>query len=115
MNALATWVASKPGPFAGRTLDAVWRLAWANFNDGPTGGLNVELDFMIRLGQAGFLCPHSGRWRLRDGSGVITVRAALGCVRTECARRGAAWSRVIRVGDRAASLYRIAPPNLLRR
>ncbi len=54
MNALATWVASKPGPFVARTEGEVWRQAWANFNDGPTGGIDRELQFMIRLGQAGY-------------------------------------------------------------
>ncbi len=54
MNALATWVESKPGPFVVRTEGEVWRLAWANFNDGPTGGVTQELQFMIRLGQAGY-------------------------------------------------------------
>ena len=53
-SALATWVASKPGPFVARTEGAVWRQAWANFNEGDTGGLNVELDFMIRLQTAGY-------------------------------------------------------------
>ncbi len=53
VNALATWVASKPGPFAGRTHDAVWDMAWRNFNEGPTGGINSELRFMMRLGEAG--------------------------------------------------------------
>ena len=52
-SALATWVASKPGPFSGRTPDAVWNAAWANFNEGLTGQINSQLDFMIRLGQAG--------------------------------------------------------------
>ena len=54
MSALGTWVASKPGPFSGRTPDSVWDQAWANFNEGDTGGLNVELDFMIRLQTAGY-------------------------------------------------------------
>ncbi len=54
MNALATWVASKPGPFVARTEGEVWRQASANFNDGPTGGIDRELQFMIRLGQAGY-------------------------------------------------------------
>ena len=53
-SALATWVASKPGPFVARTEGAVWRQAWANFNEGDTGGVTQELQFMIRLGQAGF-------------------------------------------------------------
>ena len=54
MNALATWVASKPGPFAGHTHDAVWDMAWRNFNEGPTGGLTNELLFSVHLQQAGF-------------------------------------------------------------
>lgn len=54
MNALATWVASKPGPFVARTEGDVWRQAWANFCDGPTGGVTQELHFMIRLQQAGY-------------------------------------------------------------
>ena len=54
MSALGTWVASKPGPFVARTEGAVWRMAWANFNEGATGGLHVEFDFQIRLQQAGF-------------------------------------------------------------
>ncbi len=29
-------------------------MAWANLNDGPTGGVTQELQFMIRLGQAGY-------------------------------------------------------------
>lgn len=54
MNALETWIVSKPGPFAGRTPDAVWAEAWRNFNEGPTGGINNELRFMMRLGEAGY-------------------------------------------------------------
>ena len=54
MNALATWVASKPGPFSGRTHDAVWDMAWANFNEGPTGQANSQLIFMVDLQRAGF-------------------------------------------------------------
>ena len=53
-SALATWVASKPGPFVARTENEVWRQAWQNFNEGQTGGLNVEFDFMIRLQTAGY-------------------------------------------------------------
>ena len=53
MNALATWVASKPGPFAGRTHDDVWDMAWRNFNEGPTGGLANQVKFMMHLGEAG--------------------------------------------------------------
>lgn len=51
---LSDWVQSKPGPFAGRSHDDVWDTAWANFNEDPTGGLIVQLDFMLRLMQAGF-------------------------------------------------------------
>ena len=54
MSALGTWVASKPGPFVARTESAVWRMAWVNFNEGPTGGIHVELDFMLRLQKAGY-------------------------------------------------------------
>ncbi len=54
MNALATWVESRPGPFVARTEGEVWRQAWANFCDGPTGGVTQEFQFMIRLGQAGY-------------------------------------------------------------
>ncbi len=50
---LATWIASKPGPFAGRTQDSVWDRAWANFNEGPTGRIDSQLDFMMRLGEVG--------------------------------------------------------------
>ncbi len=54
MNALATWIRGKPGPFAGRTHDGVWLLAWRNFNEGPTGQANSQLIFMVDLQQAGF-------------------------------------------------------------
>ena len=54
MSALGTWVRSKPGPFAARTEGEVWRMAWANFCDGATGGPDVEFDFMIRLQTAGY-------------------------------------------------------------
>ena len=50
---LATWIASKPGPFSGRTQDSVWDMAWRNFNEGPTGGIDSQLDFMMRLGEVG--------------------------------------------------------------
>ncbi len=53
MNALATWIASKPGPFTARTQDAVWDAAWKNFNEGPTGRIDRQLDFMMRLGEVG--------------------------------------------------------------
>lgn len=53
MNAIETWIASKPGPFTGRTPDSVWTLAWRNFNEGPTGGINNELGFMMAVGDAG--------------------------------------------------------------
>ncbi len=53
MNTLATWVASKPGPFTGRTQDSVWDMAWANFNEGVTGQITRQLDFMMRLGEVG--------------------------------------------------------------
>lgn len=51
---LATWLESKPGPFVGRTPESVWRQAWKNFNEGETGRIDGLLDFMIRLGDAGF-------------------------------------------------------------
>ena len=54
MNALATWVASKPGPFVARTPDGVWDMAWRNFNEGSTGGINSDLIFSVRLQEAGF-------------------------------------------------------------
>ena len=57
-QALATWIASKPGPFTGRTQDSVWDMAWANFNEGPTGGITVQLDFMLRLQQQGIGIRH---------------------------------------------------------
>ena len=53
-QALKNWLASKPGPFAGRTHDAVWDMAWKNFNDGPTGNLNNEMMFRHFLMMAGF-------------------------------------------------------------
>jgi len=52
-TAIKNWLTSKPGPFVARTEGAVWRMAWDNFNEGPTGGIHVELDFMLRLQQAG--------------------------------------------------------------
>ena len=51
---LANWIASKPGPFAGRTPESVWAMAWKNFNEGPTGGFNNHLLFSVYLQQAGF-------------------------------------------------------------
>jgi hypothetical protein len=53
-SALKNWLTSKPGPFTGRTHDAVWEMAWRNFNEGPTGGINSQLNFMMRLQQAGY-------------------------------------------------------------
>ncbi len=53
-KALRIWIESKPGPFTGRTHDAVWDMAWRNFNEGPTGGLTNELLFSVHLQQAGF-------------------------------------------------------------
>ena len=52
-SALASWIASKPGPFTGRTHDDVWDAAWKNFCAGPTGGIDGQLIFMLRLGEAG--------------------------------------------------------------
>lgn len=55
MNALGKWVASKPGPFVARTEQAMWNKAWKNFCEGgDTSGFRGQLDFMLRLGQAGF-------------------------------------------------------------
>ena len=54
MSALGNWVGRKPGPFVARTESAVWSLAWSNFNEGDTGGIYVEFDFMLRLQQAGY-------------------------------------------------------------
>jgi len=54
MNAIETWIESKPGPFAGRTHDAVWDMAWANFNEGPTGQIDGQLIFMVDLQRAGY-------------------------------------------------------------
>ena len=51
---LAAWIRGRPGPFAGRTHEAVWDMAWRNFNAGPTGGLNNELLFSVLLQQAGY-------------------------------------------------------------
>ncbi len=53
MNALATWIESKPGPFSGRTHDDVWDMAWKNFCAGPTGGLANRVKFMMHLGETG--------------------------------------------------------------
>ena len=52
-QALAIWVKRKPGPFVARTENAVWRQAWANFCDGRQGGIELQLDFMMRLSEAG--------------------------------------------------------------
>ena len=51
---LKNWIEGKPGPFAARTPDNVWDAAWKNFNEGLTGGITSELDFMMRVGDAGF-------------------------------------------------------------
>lgn len=51
---LATWTEGRPGPFSGRTPDSVWNAAWRNFNEGPTGQIDGQLTFMLRLQQAGF-------------------------------------------------------------
>ena len=53
-SALATWIALKPGPFSGRTQDSVWDMAWMNFNEGPTGGLDNEVLFITHMMRAGF-------------------------------------------------------------
>ncbi len=52
-DTLLTWIESKPGPFTARTQDAVWDAAWKNFNEGPTGRIDRQLDFMMRLGEVG--------------------------------------------------------------
>ena len=52
--AILNWIESKPGPFVARTQDAVWRLAWQNFNEGPVGRVDTELGFMMAVGDAGF-------------------------------------------------------------
>ena len=51
---IKNWLESRPGPFTGRTHDAVWDMAWKNFNQGPTGGFDNELLFAVHLQQAGF-------------------------------------------------------------
>ena len=51
---LAAWIRGRSGPFAGRTHDAVWDMAWKNFNEDETGGLTNELMFSVHLQQAGF-------------------------------------------------------------
>ncbi len=52
-DTLLTWIESKPGPFTARTPDSVWDAAWANFNEGPTGQIDGQLIFMLRLGEVG--------------------------------------------------------------
>ena len=52
--ALKDWLKSKPGPFVGRTHDAVWETAWRNFCAGPTGRLTNDLMFSVYLQQAGY-------------------------------------------------------------
>ena len=56
--AIKNWLAGTPGPFVARTPNEVWDAAWHNFNQGETGGIYVQLDFMLRLGQAGFGIRH---------------------------------------------------------
>ena len=53
-QALKNWITSKPGPFTGRTPESVWEMAWRNFNEGETGGLNNDLMFSVHLQQAGY-------------------------------------------------------------
>ena len=50
---LKSWFDSRPGPFVGRTPNSVWEAAWANFNEGKTGGFDNELLFMVQLQQIG--------------------------------------------------------------
>ena len=51
---LAAWIRGRPGPFSGRTHDAVWEMAWRNFCAGPTGGFDNELLFAVHLQEAGY-------------------------------------------------------------
>jgi hypothetical protein len=53
-SALRDWIESRPGPFVSRTAEAAWRLAWANFNEGPTGNLNNEMMFRHTLMTTGY-------------------------------------------------------------
>ena len=52
------WIRSKPGPFAARTQEDVWRLAWQNFGrDHPS---SIDGDFLFRghLMDEGFNIRH---------------------------------------------------------
>ncbi len=52
-QAIKNWIEGRPGPFAGRTHDDVWAMAWKNFCTGPTGGFHTSLMFSVHLQQAG--------------------------------------------------------------
>ena len=52
MTAIEKWIESKPGPFVARTEKATLNKAWRNFNDGDTGQIHSQLDFLIQLGEA---------------------------------------------------------------
>ena len=53
-NAVRGWLAERPGPFAARTVDAVWREAYTNFMDGPARGrIDGKLDFLMACSEAG--------------------------------------------------------------
>ena len=57
-NELNFWIRSKPGPFAARTQEAVWDMAWANFSkDHPS---SIDGDFLFRghLMDEGFNIRH---------------------------------------------------------
>ena len=51
---ISLWLSSKPGPFAGRTPEIVWRSAYENFLDGKTGPVRNQFDFMLRVQRVGF-------------------------------------------------------------
>ncbi len=53
MNALATWIASKPGPFVARTHDDVWDAAWLAFSGIPDLR-GSSLGFMMAVEAEGF-------------------------------------------------------------
>ena len=60
------WIRSKPGPFAGRTLEDVWAKAWINFSRDHPSSIDGELTFRMYLGSAGFRIRHLdiGRYTL---------------------------------------------------
>ena len=52
--ALIRWIELKPGPFAARTQDACYQLAFDNFEAcGDTGSLHNPMAFIIALGAVG--------------------------------------------------------------